>query len=130
VLATPPEALRAAGLSAAKTAAIRDLATRITEGDVPVDDLHRLTDEDVVERLTRVRGIGRWTAEMYLMFNLRRPDVWPVDDLGVRSGYGLIFGRPTPTPKELMPEGERFRPHRSVVAWYCWQAVHRSRGHD
>jgi len=89
-----------------------------------LDGASRLDDEAVIARLTTVRGIGRWTAEMYLMFELRRLDVWPVDDLGVRRGYGLAWRLPaSPTAKELEPLGERFRPYRSVVARYCWEAV-------
>ena len=89
----------------------------------------RRTDEEIIEGLTTVRGIGRWTAEMYLMFELRRLDVWPVDDLGVRQGYGLAWGLgEPPRPKELTLLGERYRPYRSVVARYCWEAVALCRG--
>jgi DNA-3-methyladenine glycosylase II len=124
VLAAPPEALRAAGLSANKTAAILDLATKVTDGTVPLDNLGELDDEEIIRRLSAVRGIGRWTAEMFLLFELRRPDVWPVDDYGVRNGWTLIHGLPAlVTPKALAVEGERFRPYRSVAAWYCWRAV-------
>jgi 3-methyladenine DNA glycosylase/8-oxoguanine DNA glycosylase len=91
---------------------------------VVVDDAPSLPDEEVIERLVSVRGIGRWTAEMYLMFELRRPDVWPVDDLGVRQGYGLVFGvDPPPPARRLGPLGDRFRPYRSVAARYMWEAV-------
>jgi DNA-3-methyladenine glycosylase II len=129
VLATDPEKPRAAGLSAAKLAAIRDLAEKSTDGTVPLQDLHDLPDEDIIARLSSVRGIGRWTAEMFLLFELRRLDVWPVDDLGVRNGYRIIYGLDAmPTAKELQPLGDRFRPYRSVAAWYCWQAVHLTRG--
>lgn len=122
VLALPEPALRAAGLSATKAASVRDLAAKVAEGAVVLDG--RASDDEIVERLVRVRGIGRWTAEMYLLFELRRLDVWPVDDLGVRRGYALAWGLDdTLTPRELEPLGERFRPYRSVVAWYCWQAV-------
>ena len=124
VLATSVETLRAAGLSANKTAAVLDLATRATDGSVPLDDLHTLSDEDIISRLSAVRGIGRWTAEMFLLFELRRPDVWPVDDFGVRNGWTLIHTLPEMIkPRALQAEGERFRPFRSVAAWYCWQAV-------
>ncbi len=124
VLATPPEALRAAGLSGNKTAAILDLATKATDGSVPLHDLHTLEDDELVARLSAVRGIGRWTAEMFLLFELRRPDVWPVDDYGVRNGWSLMHGLPeTINPRALQSEGDRFRPYRSVVAWYSWQAV-------
>jgi DNA-3-methyladenine glycosylase II len=124
VLALPEERLRAAGLSAAKTAAILDLAAKAADGTLPLARIRRLPDDEVVRRLTVVRGIGRWTAEMFLLFELRRPDVWPVDDYGVRSGYARAWGLPAPPPpKVLAGLGDRFRPHRSVAAWYCWRAV-------
>jgi DNA-3-methyladenine glycosylase II len=129
VLATTPETLRAAGLSGNKTAAILDLATRATDGTVPLEHLGELDDEEIITRLSAVRGIGRWTAEMFLMFELRRPDVWPVDDYGVRNGWTLIHSLPALIkPRELQAEGERFRPFRSVAAWYCWRAVSLLRG--
>jgi DNA-3-methyladenine glycosylase II len=124
VLAISNDALRGAGLSAAKAASIRDLAVRVDAGEVKLARMGRLPDDEVVRELTLVRGIGRWTAEMFLMFQLGRPDVWPVDDLGVRKGYSLIYGLPAmPVARDLDPLGERFRPYRSVVAWYCWRAV-------
>jgi DNA-3-methyladenine glycosylase II len=124
VLAATPESLRAAGLSANKAAAITDLARKSTDGTVPLDALEQLSDDEIVDRLSQVRGIGRWTAEMFLMFELRRLDVWPVDDYGVRNGWTLIHRLPELIkPRELAGEGERFRPYRSVAAWYCWQAV-------
>jgi DNA-3-methyladenine glycosylase II len=124
VLAISNDALRGAGLSAAKAASIRDLAVRVDTGEVKLTRMGRLPDDEVVRELTLVRGIGRWTAEMFLMFQLGRPDVWPVDDLGVRKGYSLIYGLPAmPVARDLDPLGERFRPYRSVVAWYCWRAV-------
>jgi DNA-3-methyladenine glycosylase II len=129
VLAADPQKLRAAGLSAAKLAAVIDLAQKSTDGTVPLGDLSELPDDELVARLSSVRGIGRWTAEMFLLFELRRLDVWPVDDLGVRNGYRIIYGLPEmPKPKELTALGDVFRPYRSIVAWYCWQAVHLSRG--
>jgi 3-methyladenine DNA glycosylase/8-oxoguanine DNA glycosylase len=116
--------LRGAGLSAAKLRAIRDLAEKVSSGEVPVDDLERLPDDEVVERLTRVRGIGVWTAQMYLMFRLRRPDVWPTGDLGVRAGFARMHGLDAyPTAKELHALGEPYRPWRSAVAWYCYRAL-------
>jgi 3-methyladenine DNA glycosylase/8-oxoguanine DNA glycosylase len=124
VLESSEDALRAAGLSRAKQASIRDLAAKVTNGTVPLDDLDSLTDKAVVERLVGVRGIGRWTAEMALLFHLRRADVWPVGDLGVRAGIALIFGlkeRPTPHETELIGLG--YRPWRSAAAWYCWRAL-------
>jgi DNA-3-methyladenine glycosylase II len=124
VLAVPDAALRAAGLSAAKAASIRDLAVRVEAGEVKLARMSRLPDDEIVRELTLVRGIGRWTAEMFLMFQLGRPDVWPVDDLGVRKGYSLIYELPAlPAARDLDPLGDRFRPYRSVVAWYCWRAV-------
>jgi len=129
LVAVPDETLRAAGLSGAKLASIRDLSAKVLDGTVVLNRSSRLTDDDIVARLSTVRGIGRWTAEMYLMFELRRLDVWPVDDLGVRQGYGLAWRLdPPPTAKELVPLGERFRPYRSVVARYCWEAVALLRG--
>src|SRR5436190_2145729 len=127
--AVPDEALRSAGLSANKLASLRDLSARILDGTVDLDGSSRLADDELVAALVTVRGIGRWTAEMYLMFELRRLDVWPVDDLGVRQGYGLAWGfEPAPTAKELAPLGDRFRPYRSIVARYCWEAVALFRG--
>ena len=124
VLALPARKLRGAGLSGAKAAAIRDLAAKVAAGVVPLHRIGRLSDEEIVESLSTVRGIGRWTAEMFLIFQLRRLDVWPVGDYGVRTGYGLAYGlRTLPTPKELDALGERFRPYRTVAAWYCWRAV-------
>jgi DNA-3-methyladenine glycosylase II len=124
VLAVPDAPLRAAGLSAAKAASIRDLAVRVDAGEVKLARMGRLPDDEVVRELTLVRGIGRWTAEMFLMFQLGRPDVWPIDDLGVRKGYSRIYGLPEmPRARDLEPLGEPFRPYRSVVAWYCWRAV-------
>jgi DNA-3-methyladenine glycosylase II len=127
--AVPDEALRAAGLSANKLASLRDLSTKVLDGTVDLDRASRVSDDDIVAGLVSVRGIGRWTAEMYLMFELRRLDVWPVDDLGVRQGYGLAWRLdPPPLAKELAPLGDRFRPYRSVVARYCWEAVALFRG--
>lgn len=124
VLATPAEELRAAGLSGAKTASVVDLAGKVADGTVPLGDVSRLSDAELIERLVVVRGVGRWTAEMFLIFQLRRLDVWPVDDLGVRKGYGIAWGLPAmPAPKELEVLGEPLRPYRSVAAWYCWRAT-------
>ncbi len=124
VLATPPDALRAAGLSGNKTTAVLDLALKSTDGTVPLEGLDALCDDEIVARLSAVRGIGRWTAEMFLLFELKRPDVWPVDDYGVRNGWSLIHSLPTLIkPRELLSEGHKLRPHRSVAAWYCWRAV-------
>ena len=128
LMAVPEETLRGAGLSANKLAALRDLSAKVIDGTVDLDDAGR-PDDEIIARLVAVRGIGRWTAEMYLMFELRRLDVWPVDDLGVRQGYGLAWQvEPAPTAKELGPLGDRFRPYRSIVARYCWEAVALYRG--
>jgi DNA-3-methyladenine glycosylase II len=125
LLSLPDEALRSAGLSASKTASLRDLAAKIEDGTVVLDPagLRAESDAEIVARLSTVRGIGKWTAEMFLMFQLRRLDVWPTGDLGVRKGFGLAWGIPTPTAKELEPLGDPYRPYRSVVAWYCWRAA-------
>jgi DNA-3-methyladenine glycosylase II len=125
LLATPDETLRAAGLSRAKTAAIKDLAAKTIDGTVPSGRaLIRMTDDEIITRLTTVRGIGRWTVEMLLLFDLGRPDVWPVDDYGVRKGFAKTFRRRTlPTPKQLMTFGEKWRPYRSMAAWYFWRAL-------
>jgi DNA-3-methyladenine glycosylase II len=125
LLATPDETLRAAGLSRAKTAALKDLAAKTIDGTVPAGRaLIRMSDDEIIMRLTAVRGIGRWTVEMLLLFDLGRPDVWPVDDYGVRKGFAKTFGRrKLPTPKQLMKFGEKWRPYRSVAAWYFWRAL-------
>jgi DNA-3-methyladenine glycosylase II len=119
------ESLRAVGLSRNKMASLRDLATKVLDGTVVLSPrgLSRESDDEIVARLSAVRGIGPWTAEMFLLFQLRRLDVWPVGDLGVRRGYGLAWQVPTPTARELEPLGEVFRPYRSVAAWYCWRAA-------
>jgi len=117
-------ALRAAGLSANKLASLRDLSTKVLDGTLALTRTSRRSDDELIAALVTVRGIGRWTAEMYLMFQLRRLDVWPVDDLGVRQGYGLAWKlEPTPSAKQLEPLGDRFKPYRSIVARYCWAAV-------
>jgi len=125
LLATPDEILRAAGLSRAKTAALKDLAAKTIDGTVPTGRaLIRMSDDEIITRLTAVRGIGRWTVEMLLLFDLGRPDVWPVDDYGVRKGFAKTFGRrKLPTPKQLMKFGEKWRPYRSAAAWYFWRAL-------
>jgi DNA-3-methyladenine glycosylase II len=124
VLALPDTAFRTAGLSKAKMASLRDLAAKVADGTVPLDGIEALSDDEVVTRLCLVRGIGRWTAEMFLIFQLRRPDVWPVDDLGVRKGYAVAHRlEALPKPRELQKLGEAYRPYRSTAAWYCWRAV-------
>jgi DNA-3-methyladenine glycosylase II len=124
VLDMPAERLRGVGLSGNKAAAIADLASKVIDGTVPTGGWSTLPDDEIVERLSAVRGIGRWTAEMFLIFDLRRLDVWPVDDYGIRKGYASIYGlEELPKPKELQLLGERFRPYRTIAAWYCWRAV-------
>jgi DNA-3-methyladenine glycosylase II len=125
LLSLPPETLRTVGLSANKAASMRDLATKVLDGSVLLDPavLRGQGDEEVVAMLSGVRGIGTWTAQMFLMFQLLRLDVWPTSDLGVRKGFGLAWGMPTPTPKQLEALGDPYRPYRSVVAWYCWRAA-------
>jgi DNA-3-methyladenine glycosylase II len=124
VLALPVDQLRGAGLSGAKTASIRDLAEKVLDGSVELDRMNRLPDDEIVRELTLVRGIGPWTAEMFLMFQLGRLDVWPVGDFGIRKGYALLYGlADAPAPRDLLPLGDRFRPYRSVAAWYCWRAA-------
>ncbi len=131
VLATPDETLRAAGLSWNKIAAVKDLAAKTIDGTVPTGPaLAKMSDEETIERLIAVRGIGRWTVEMLLLFQLGRLDVWPVSDLGVQKGYAKTFGkRKLPTPKELGKIGEKWRPYRSVAAWYFWRALETSEPH-
>jgi DNA-3-methyladenine glycosylase II len=125
LLALSDEQLRAAGLSRNKIASLRDLAAKVLDGTVVLSPrgLSRENDDQIIARLSAVRGIGPWTAEMFLLFQLRRLDVWPVGDLGVRRGYGLAWQIPEPTARELQPLGEPFRPYRSVAAWYCWRAA-------
>ena len=125
VVETPDDKLRAVGLSFAKIASIKDLARKTIEGVVPPSEiLHTLEDEEIIDRLTKVRGIGRWTVEMMLMSRLGRPDVLPIDDFGVRNGFRLTYGlRGMPTPRALAEFGARWAPYRSVAAWYLWRAV-------
>jgi DNA-3-methyladenine glycosylase II len=125
VIATPSETLRTVGLSFSKIAALKDLAAKTLEGVVPDRlALMSLEDEEIIARLTAVRGIGRWTVEMLLMFQLARPDILPVDDFGVRFGFQVTYGlRKMPAPKALAVFGERWGPHRSAAAWYLWRAV-------
>jgi DNA-3-methyladenine glycosylase II len=125
VLATPDEKFRAAGLSRSKVMSLKDLAAKTIDGTVPSSRaLAKMSDEEIIERLSTVRGIGRWTAEMLLLFDLGRPDVWPVADYGVRKGFAKTFARrKLPTPKQLMKFGNKWRPYRSVAAWYFWRAL-------
>lgn len=122
--AATDEALRGAGLSAGKLAAIRDLAAKDADGALRLDCIEDADDDEVIARLTQVRGIGVWTAQMFLMFQLQRPDVWPTGDFGVRMGWAKLHGEPGPRPpKELDLLGHGFRPWRTAVAWYCYRAV-------
>ena len=125
VLATHPARLRSAGFSRAKVRAIKDIARHALAGTVPTRRAAaRLTDEEIIERLLPIRGVGRWTVEMLLIFTLGRADILPVDDFGVREGYRRACGtRLRPTPKALRQLGERWKPYRSVAAWYLWRAA-------
>jgi DNA-3-methyladenine glycosylase II len=124
LLALDDETLRAVGLSRAKMAALRDLADQVERGTLRLDRLGRRPDDEVVAELIGVRGIGPWTAHMFLLFDLHRLDVWPVGDYGVRNGYRLAYSLgDMPTPRQLDGFGSPFRPYRSVAAWYCWRAV-------
>lgn len=119
------EQLRAAGLSGQKTSYMRDLSRRVRDGSLVLGEIESLDDEDVITALTSVKGIGRWTAEMFLIFRLQRPDVLPVGDLGivkaVKQNYGM---RRVPSPTRLLTLGEQWRPYRSVACWYLWASLH------
>jgi DNA-3-methyladenine glycosylase II len=116
--------LRGVGFSAQKVSYLRDLCARIADGRLQLESLERLTDEEVIERLTAVKGFGRWTAEMFLMFRLHRPDVLPVHDLGIRTAVQRLYGlRQRPQPPRLTSIGEAWRPYRSVACWYLWQTL-------
>lgn len=125
LLATPDESLRAAGLSRNKTAAVKDIAAKTLAGVVPdARTIRKLSNEEILERLLSVRGVGPWTVEMLLMFTLGREDVFPVTDFGVRKGFALTYGlKELPSPKDLLAHGEKWRPHRTTAAWYLWRAV-------
>jgi DNA-3-methyladenine glycosylase II len=125
VLATPYDQLRGAGLSGNKVLSLQDLSAKVLDGTVVLDArrLARRSDEEVIAELTAVRGIGKWSADIFMMFRLRRLDVWPTGDLAVRKGFALAWGIPLPTPKQLDVLGEPYRPYRSIVAWYCWRAI-------
>lgn len=129
LIATPDADLRAAGLSFNKIRAIKDIAARRETGQIPhAEALLALSDEEIIATLTEARGVGRWTVEMYLMFTLGRPDIWPVDDLGVRQGAQILFATDeTPDKKALAALGAPFSPQRSALAWYCWRAVEAGR---
>lgn len=125
LLSISPDLLRGAGLSAAKTLALRDLATHALNGTVPtLSRVRRMEDEQIITSLTAVRGIGRWTVEMLLIFKLGRPDILPLGDLGVRKGFARTFGkRKLPDLAVMTRRGERWRPYRSVASWYLWRAL-------
>jgi DNA-3-methyladenine glycosylase II len=124
VLSLPEGIMRTAGVSGAKAAAITDLARKVEDRTVPLDEVDSFSDDELVAHLVQVRGIGRWTAEMFLIFQLRRLDVWPVDDYGIRKGWALVHKlKDLPAPRALQAEGEVFRPFRTIAAWYCWRAV-------
>ncbi len=124
ILELPEGGLRPSGVSEAKERALFDLARRVDDGRLNLRTMARRNDDDVISELSEVRGIGRWTAEMFLMGPLGRHDIWPTGDLGVRNGWALIRRSPTPvTPKILEGMGDPYRPYRSSVAWYCWRAV-------
>jgi DNA-3-methyladenine glycosylase II len=123
-----PQKLRKAGLSGAKVLAMKDLAQKTIEGVVPtMEEAQKMSDEELVERLVSVRGIGAWTVEMFLIFRLGRPDVLPIHDLGVKKGWSVTYGKKRmPKPKELLAFGERWRPYRTVASWYMWRAFERA----
>jgi DNA-3-methyladenine glycosylase II len=124
LLAVPPDRLRAAGLSRAKTAYILDLAARVRAGSVRLDLLDSMDDEEVIEELIKVKGVGRWTAEMFLMFRLHRPDVLPTGDLGIVNAMKRAYRlRKTPTPARMLKIAESWRPYRSVACWYLWHSL-------
>ena len=129
LLAMNEQAIRGAGFSQAKVAALRDLAAKTLDGTVPTGAIVRkLDDEAIIERLIAVRGVGRWTVEMLLIFQLGRPDVLPVDDFGVRNGFRITYGRRSmPTPNVVRQYGERWKPYRTAAAWYLWRAADRSK---
>jgi O-6-methylguanine DNA methyltransferase len=130
ILAASDEELRGAGLSRSKLLSLRDLAQKTADGEIPtLAEIHRMADEALFERLTAVRGIGRWTVEMLLIFRLGRPDVLPADDYGIRKGFALVYGRgELPTPKDLKSYGSRWTPYRTVASWYLWRAVELAKG--
>jgi 3-methyladenine DNA glycosylase/8-oxoguanine DNA glycosylase len=128
ILGSRPQTLRDAGLSFAKVAAMKDLAQKTIDGIVPsLEAAHKMSDEELVERLISVRGIGAWTVEMFLIFRLGRPDVLPIHDYGVQKGFAILYRKKAiPKPRELAAFGERWRPYRTVASWYMWRAVGRA----
>ena len=127
LLRNSEERLRGAGLSGSKLLSLRDLAQKAEDGAIPtLGEIQNMADETIIERLSEVRGIGRWTAEMLLIFRLGRPDVLPVDDFGVRKGFAIAYDREQPSPKELAAYGARWQPYRTVASWYLWRVVERA----
>lgn len=127
ILAVPVEALRGVGLSRPKAGYLHDLCTRVMGGHLPLDRLDAMPDEEVLATLTAVKGIGQWTAEMILIFQLRRPDILPVDDVGILRGLQRAYGlRSRPSPTRVVRMGEKWRPYRSVASWYIWQSLDNS----
>lgn len=129
LLAMNMRSIRKAGFSRSKILALRDLAAKTLDGTVPTNRMIRqLADEAIIDRLMRVRGIGRWTVEMLLIFQLGRPDVLPIDDFGVRNGFRIAYGKPVmPTPKQVLQFGERWKPYRTAASWYLWRAADREK---
>lgn len=129
LLALHSSRMRRSGFSRAKVLALQDLAARTLDGTVPTSRaIKRLDDEAIVERLIAIRGVGRWTVEMLLIFRLGRPDVLPVDDFGLRNGFRIAYGRRSmPTPKEMLRYGQRWKPYRTTASWYLWRAADRER---
>jgi DNA-3-methyladenine glycosylase II len=124
VLALSEDQLRSVGLSRQKIGYLRDLATRVQAGEVPIDTLHELTDDEIIEALTSVKGIGRWTAQMFLMFRLGRPDVLPDLDLGIQKGIQRAYRmRKLPSPKRVLEVGAKWAPYRTVASWYLWRSL-------
>ena len=124
LLATPDERLRGVGLSRQKTSYLKDLATRVAAGEVPIESLDAMSDDEVLEALVRVKGVGRWTAQMFLMFRLGRPDVLPDLDLGVQKGLQLAHGLKTlPRPRDVLRLGESWAPYRTIASWYLWRLL-------
>jgi DNA-3-methyladenine glycosylase II len=124
LLALGDDELRAAGLSRQKTSYLRDLAAKVRAGELPVDALHEMADEDVIAAIVTVKGLGRWSAEMFLMFRLRRPDVLPVDDLGIVTAIHRLYRlRKRPSADRIRKIGEAWRPYRTVACWYLWRSL-------
>jgi 3-methyladenine DNA glycosylase/8-oxoguanine DNA glycosylase len=127
ILGASDEELRGAGLSRSKMLSLRDLSQRAAAGEIPTpSEIRLMDDEAIIQRLTQIRGIGRWTAEMLLIFHLGRLDVLPVDDYGVRKGFAIAYDRGLPSPKELTEYGVRWKPYRTVASWYLWRVVERA----